>query len=116
MFSGGTSNTIASLYTGFRVLRLVEVFLFFSLRPSHIRDTFTYGSGERFKDDAKMLWRNKAMKANTIPTTKHNAPHVYVERLLPPLGLHPPEAPVISMALRFLALIMVMVSLPAVGR
>lgn len=29
---------------------------------------------------------------------------------------HPPEAPVMSMALRFLALIIVMVSLPAVGR
>lgn len=47
MLSGGTSNTMASLYTGFRVLRLVDVFLFFSLRPSHIRDTFTYGSEKR---------------------------------------------------------------------
>lgn len=54
MFSGGTSNTMASLYTGFRVLRLVDVFLFFSLRPSHIRDTFTYGSGENVANSIRM--------------------------------------------------------------
>lgn len=35
---------------------------------------------------------------------------------VPHVFYHPPEAPVMSMALRFLALIMVMVSLPAVGR
>lgn len=44
MFSGGTSKTMASLYTGFKVFLFVDVFLFFSLRPSHISETFTYGS------------------------------------------------------------------------
>ena len=60
MFSGGTSNTISSSYTGFRVFLLVDVFLFFSLRPSHIRDTFTYGSGDGedgvFREAVKMYW------------------------------------------------------------
>lgn len=87
---------MASLYAGFRVLRLVDVFLFFSLRPSHIRDTFTYGSEKRSDvgitaDDTDTLFYCSAAQ-------------------------RPPEAPVMSMALRFLALMMVMVSLPAVGR
>lgn len=37
---------IASLYTGLSVPFLVVVFRFFSLRPSQISDTFTYGSEE----------------------------------------------------------------------
>lgn len=44
MFSLGMSNTSASLYVGFSVFFLMEVFLFFSLRPSQIREAFTYGS------------------------------------------------------------------------
>lgn len=44
MFSLGMSNTSASLYVGFSVFFLIEVFLFFSLRPSQIREAFTYGS------------------------------------------------------------------------
>jgi len=44
IFSLGMSNTSASLYVGFSVFFLMEVFLFFSLRPSHIREAFTYGS------------------------------------------------------------------------
>lgn len=40
------SNTSASLYVGFSVFFLMEVFLFFSLRPSQIREAFTYGSEE----------------------------------------------------------------------
>lgn len=47
MFSLGMSNTSASLYVGFSVFFLMEVFLFLSRRPSHIRDAFTYGSGEK---------------------------------------------------------------------
>lgn len=40
------SNTNASLYVGFSVFFLIEVFLFFSLLPSHMREAFTYGSEE----------------------------------------------------------------------
>lgn len=48
IFSLGMSNTSASLYVGFSVFFLMEVFLFFSLRSSQIREAFTYGSeGER---------------------------------------------------------------------
>uniref|UniRef100_A0A3Q3IVK1 Uncharacterized protein n=1 Tax=Monopterus albus TaxID=43700 RepID=A0A3Q3IVK1_MONAL len=56
IFSLGMSNTSASLYVGFSVFFLMEVFLFFSLRPSQIREAFTYGSEgetrrEREKDE-----------------------------------------------------------------
>lgn len=34
------------MYVGFSVFFLMEVFLFFSLRPSQIREAFTYGSEE----------------------------------------------------------------------
>lgn len=53
------SNTSASLYVGFSVFFLMEVFLFFSLRPSHTREAFTYGSeaengeGGENKEDGK---------------------------------------------------------------
>lgn len=46
------------MYVGFSVFFLMEVFLFFSLRPSQIREAFTYGSAggeemerEREKDN-----------------------------------------------------------------
>lgn len=44
MFSLGMSNTSASLYVGFSVFFLMDVFLFFSLRPSQMSEAFTYGS------------------------------------------------------------------------
>lgn len=56
MFSGGTSNTMASLYTGFRVFLFVDVFLFFNLRPSHISETFTYGSIKKWHKQEKLTW------------------------------------------------------------
>lgn len=68
MFSGGTSKTMASLYTGFKVFLFVDVFLFFSLRPSHISETFTYGSVNikeaawkdiQFPDNAKGITDSK---------------------------------------------------------
>ncbi len=57
MFSLGMSNTSASLYVGFRVFFLMDVFLFFSLRPSQIREAFTYGSdGETNKRGRQGRW------------------------------------------------------------
>ena len=38
---------------GFNVFFLMEVFLFFSLRPSHIREAFTYGSERRRKREGE---------------------------------------------------------------
>lgn len=53
IFSLGMSNTSASLYVGFSVFFLMEVFLFFSLRPSQIREAFTYGSEEERESGEK---------------------------------------------------------------
>lgn len=38
---------------GFKVFFLMDVFLFFSLRPSHIREAFTYGSERRRKREGE---------------------------------------------------------------
>lgn len=49
------SNTSASLYVGFSVFFLIEVFLFFSLRPSHIREAFTYGSAGETRERGEWM-------------------------------------------------------------
>jgi len=53
------SNTSASLYVGFSVFFLMEVFLFFSRRPSQIREAFTYGSGGGTRETRKMRGARK---------------------------------------------------------
>lgn len=82
---------------GFRVFLFVDVFLFFSLRPSHMSETFTYGSVQVKEDNKK-------------EGHFHRTPAGHV------VFLYLPDAPVMSMALRLRAFIMVIVNLPAVGR
>jgi len=67
MFSLGISKTRASLYVGLRVFFFMDVFLFFSLRPSQTRDAFTYGS-ERAKTERKFV-KEITTAAHNVSTT-----------------------------------------------
>lgn len=72
MFSLGISKTRASLYVGLRVFFFMDVFLFFSLRPSQTRDAFTYGSEKNSKSEGERKFVKEIATAgrNALPTLK----------------------------------------------